>query len=245
MYPPPPPGWYPGAPPPKRQRRAWPIVVGIVVPVLVLALIGIVFLRGTDPHAAADRDAADAALLTNHDLGGTFSELDHRTFARSRGGLRVNGELSACASSDSAIESDGQAAVERVLQSQNGISVQAVGEEIFVMGSPASATPLVDALTATMRACVSASFSRAGNGAVVAAIAPSAAPNLGDRAAAFEGSMSIPGGRIDASISIVVVQQGRAVVLIFAADTTGTLHGSRLAAIASSSLMRLSPRFGT
>jgi hypothetical protein len=243
-YPPPPHGWYPGAPSPGRRRRVWPIVVGIVVPVLVLIGAGLVFVRGADPHAAADRDAADAALLTNHDLGGTFSELEHRTFARSRGGLRVSGGLAECTPSNNAFEQDGQAVVDSESEARNVLSVQIVGEEIIVMGSPNSATPLVDAIAATLRGCVIAAVRNSSRTAVIS-LAPSGAPDLGDRTVAFHGSMGIPGGQLAADVDILIVQQGRAVLLLLAIDTTGNLHGARLTSLANTTLIRLAPRFGT
>jgi hypothetical protein len=216
------------------------------VPVLALIAVGIVFLRGADPHAVADRDAADKALLTNHDLGGTFAEVEHRTFARSRGGLRVVGGLAECAPSDSALEHDGQAVVDSVMQSQSGINTRVVGEEIVAMGSADSATPLVDAITGSMTRCVSAAVQAGSPGRGVAiSLSPSPAPNLGDRAAAFHGTMGVPGGQIAAEVDIVVVQQGRAIVLMLVVDTTGSLHGERLMAMTNAVLMRLVPRFGT
>jgi hypothetical protein len=247
-YPPPPPGWYPGAPPPGRKRRAWPIVLGIVVPVVVLVAVGIVFLRSEDPHAVADRDEANKALLTNHDLGGTFAEVEHRTFARSRAGLRVSGGLAECAPTDAVLEKDGQAIVDSALQSRNGISAQVVAEEIIVMGSPESATPLVDSITSTARQCVAAAVEAGANsagGGVSVSLVPSDAPILGDRAAAFQGSMGIGGGQLAASVEMVIIQQGRAVVLLLVVDTTGSLHGDRVVALATTTLMRLAPRFGT
>jgi hypothetical protein len=243
-YPPPPIDWYPGAPPPARKRRVGLIVVAIVVPVLALIGFGIAFLRGADPHAVADRDAAAQALLTNHDLGGTFTEVEHRTFARSRGGLRVVGGLAECAPSDNVLEDDGQAVVDSALQAQNGISVQVVVEEIIAMGSPASVTPLVDTMASTARACVSAAV-RKGAPTVAISIAPSGAPDLGDRSLAFQGSMGVSGGQLAAEVNILIVQQGRAVVLLLSVDTTGSLQGERLATLANTTLMRLVPRFGT
>jgi hypothetical protein len=221
----------------------WPIVVGVVVPVLVLITVGIVFVRGADPHAEADRDAANQALLTNHDLGGAFSEVEHRAFARARGGLRVEGGFAECAPSDNAVENDGQAVVDSVMQAQNGISAQVIAEEIIVMGSSDSATPLVDAMTATLRSCASAAMRDSVPGAVIS-LSPSAAPDIGNRAAAFHGSMGIAGGQLAADIDVLVVQQGRAVVLLMTVDTTGSLHGARLASLANTVLMRLVPRFG-
>src|SRR5439155_1596510 len=82
---------------------------------LALAAVGLLVARGVDPGAAKDRDAAEAALLTNSDLGGTFSETAHRTSARSRGGLRVEGDLAECGAPNGAFEKSGQAVVEAVL----------------------------------------------------------------------------------------------------------------------------------
>jgi hypothetical protein len=212
----------------------------------VLIAVGIVFLRSADPHAVADRDEAEKALLTNHDLGGSFSEVEHRTFARARGGLRVVGGLAECAPTGKVMEDDGQAAVESALRSVNGISAQVVAEEIIVMGSPESATPMVDAITSTARACVTAAVQAGSPGAGVAvSISPSEAPSIGDRSAAFHGSMSVPGGQLAAGVDIVIVQQGRAVVLLVVVDTTGSLHGARLIALLDTMLNRLAPRFGT
>jgi len=244
QYPPPPPGWYSGVPPPQRRRRAWPIVLAIVVPLLVLVVGGIGFLRGEDPEAAADRDAAEAALLTNSDLGGTFSEVDHRTFARSRGGLRVDGGLSECTPADNALENDGQAVVDTVLQAQNGLALQVIAEEIIAMGSPESATPVVDAIASTARSCLSAAVQKSAPDVVIS-ISPAAAPAIGDRALAFHGSMGVPGGQIAGDVSVLIVQQGRAVVLVLAVDTTGTLQGERMAELANKSLIRLVPHFGS
>lgn len=241
-YPPPPPGWYPGAPAPGRKRRVWPIVVGILAVVVVLIVGGVVFLRGTDPEAAADRDAAEAALLTNHDLGGTFSEIEHRTFARSRGGLRVEGAFEGCTGPNNVLEDDGQAVVDSTLQAQTGISLQVVSEEIIVMGSAASATPLVDAIAGTARSCLSAAVQETAPNAVIS-IAPAGAPDLGDRAVAYRGSMGVAGGQVAVEINFVIVQQGRAVVLLLAADTTGSFQ-NRLESLANTTLIRLEPRFG-
>lgn len=213
---------------------------------LVLIGAGLLFLRSADPRAEADRDAADQALLTNRDLGGTFVEVEHRTFARSRGGLRVVGGLAECAPADSVLERDGQAVVDSALQSQIGISAQVVAEEIIVMGSPESATPMVDSITGTARSCVAAAMEAGSSGAGFAvSLTPSEAPDIGDRAAAFQGSVGIPGGQLTAEIDVVIVQQGRAVVLLLAVDTTGSLHGERLTTLANTILMRLAPRFGS
>lgn len=223
----------------------WPIVVGVVVPVLAIIAAAVLFVRGPDPHAVADRDAAEKALLTSADLGGTFSEVEHRSFARSRGGVRVEGGLSECAPSDSALERDGQAVVDSVLQSRTGLSAQVVAEEVVVMGSPDSATPLVDAITNTARSCVTAAMKANPQGAsIVLSLEPSEAPSVGDRASAFHGSMGVPGGQLAADVDIVVVQQGRAVVLLLTVDTTGSLHGSRITSMLNTLLIRLVPRFG-
>jgi hypothetical protein len=86
---------------------------------------------------------------------------------------------------------------------------------------------------------------RSSSKSVTIAVAPSEAPDLGDRAAAFHGSMGVAGGQVAADVDIVIVQQGRAVVLLLAIDTTGSLHGRRLTSLANTILMRLVPRFGT
>ena len=244
-YPLPPPGWYPGAPVPrKRPRRAWLIVLCIVVPVLALAAIALVVARGVDPGAAKDRDAAEAALLTNADLGGTFSETAHRTFARSRGGLRVEGDLAECGASNGAFEKSGQAVVDTVLTATNGITGgQVVSEEIMVVDSPSSATQIVDSIVDTAPVCVEAAVHKNPDSAALGvALSPAAAPALGDRAAAFEGSLG--GGGRAAELDIVVVQQGRAILLIFTIDTTGSLS-RQIDELAGSTLTRLVPRFGS
>jgi len=220
------------------------IVVCIVVPVLLLAAIGLVVLRGVDPGAAKDRDAAEAALLTNGDLGGTFSEIAHRTFARSRGGLRVEGDLAECGASNGAFERSGQAVVDTVLTSTNAITGgQVVSEEIMVVDASPSATAIVDSIVDTARGCVEAALRQNPNTAALSvALSPAAAPTLGDRAAAFEGSLG--GGGRAAELEIVVVQQGRAIVLLFTIDTTGSLS-RQIDDLASSTLSRLVPRFGS
>jgi len=229
-----------------RKWRVWPFVVGGVVLVLVLIVAGVGFARGTDPHAAADRDAAQSALVTNADLGGTFKEVEHRSFARSRGGVRVDGGFSECSSSDSALEADGQAVVDSILQAQTGLSAQVVAEEIIAMGSSDSATPLVDAITSSARGCVTAAVNANGeNSGLSVALQPSEAPSVGDRASAFHGSMGIANGRLAADVDLVVVQQGRAVVLLLVVDTTGSMHGARIEAMLNKTLIRLVPRFGT
>ena len=266
-YPLPPPGWYPGAPVPrKRPRRAWLIVLCIVVPVLALAAIALVVARGVDPGAAKDRDAAEAALLTNADLGGTFSETAHRTFARSRGGLRVEGDLAECGASNGAFEKSGQAVVdpraagngqptrklriidEAFLITPRGSYVRLelaleASEEIMVVDSPSSATQIVDSIVDTAPVCVEAAVHKNPDSAGVGvAMSPAAAPALGDRAAAFEGSLG--GGGRAAELDIVVVQQGRAILLIFTIDTTGSLS-RQIDELAGSTLTRLVPRFGS
>ncbi len=114
------------------------------------------------------------------------------------------------------------------------------------MGSAESATPLVDAVTDTARGCVAAAMKANPQSASIAvSLEPSEAPSVGDRAAAFHGSMGIPGGQLAADVDIVVVQQGRAVVLLLTVDTTGSLHGRRITTMLNTLLIRLVPRFGT
>jgi hypothetical protein len=242
----PPPGWYPGAPqPPRRERRTWLIVVGVVVPVLALIGAGIVFLRSEDPHALADRDAAEKALLTNHDVGGTFTETDHRAFSRARGGLHVAGGLAGCTSTNRALERDGQALVESVIQSRTVLAMEIVGLEIVAMSSPASAATFVDTIASTVRECVVATVeSGARAGGVSISVEPASVPDIGDRVAAFHGSMGVRGSQIAGDVDILVVQKGRAAVLVIAVDTTGSLHGPRLTSLVNKVLIRLAPRFG-
>ncbi len=247
LYPPPPPGWYPGAPAPKKTRPTLVIVVSVVVPVLVVLtvviVVGVNYARGVDPEAAKDRDAAEAALVTSADLGGAFKEVGHRSFARSRGGVRVEGGLAECGAANGAFAQSGQAVVDSVLQAQSGLSAQVVAEEVLVVKSPAQATPVVDAIVGTARSCVAAGVrDGAGTRNVTVSLEAAPAPVLGDRAAAFDGAVGFQGA--SASVTILVVQQGRAVVVLLAADTTGTLQGKRLAALASTLLARLVPRFG-
>lgn len=240
-YPMPPPGWYPGAPP-RKQRRAWIIVVSVVVPVLILAAIGLLFGRSTDPGAAQDRDAAEKALLTNSDLGGTFREVGHRTFARSRAGMRVDEDIAECGAADSAFEKDGQAVVDSVLQSQNGLAAQVLAEEVMVVGSADSATPVVDSMVGTLRSCVSAGLSKGAGRAVDLQLSASPAPDLGNRVAAFDGSASLNG--VTLSVDILIVQQGRAIVLLMGFDTTGSFS-STLESSMRTVTGRLASRFGT
>ena len=243
QYPPPPPGWYPGAPPPRRQRRVGLIIVSIVVPVLLLIGIGIVFARSTDPAAARDRDAAEQALLVNTDLGGTFHEVLHRAAARSRGGLHVEQDVSECSAAGDAFENHGQAVVDSILQSQSGVSAQMVAEEVAVVDSAAAATPVMDSIVGTARACVNAAMRKgAGSVNIAVELAPSPAPSLGDRAAAFTGTAGARG--VALALSIVVVQQGRAIVLLMTLDSTGSLSGQRVDSLTQKLLTRLEPHFG-
>ena len=240
---PPPPGWYPGLPQARPKRRGWLIALCIVLPLVLLGAIGFMYERGTDPAAASDRDAANAALLTNSDLGGTFKEVQHRTVARSRGGLRVEDEVAECGAADSEFEKHGEAVVDSILQSQNGISVQVIAEEVDVVDSADAATPVLDAVVGTARTCVDAALRKgAGSVALDVQLLPSPAPTLGDRAGAFHGSVGA--GRAALAINILVVQQGRAIVLLMAFDTTGSLQGPRLESMMHTLLTRLEPRFG-
>ena len=218
--------------------------MSIVVPVLALIGFGLVFARGTDPGAAKDRDAAEKTLLTNGDLGGTFREVAHRAFARSRAGIRIEDDIAECGATDSAFAKDGQAGVDSILQSQTSTSVQVVAQEVLVVGSPDSATPVLDALVGTARSCVSAALHKsAGGTAISLQLAASPAPALGDRAVAFDGSAAI--GRAALGIDILAVQQGRAIGLLMTFDTTGSFHGPKLESAMRTLLDRLAPVFGT
>lgn len=242
-YPPPPAGWYPGAPVPRRQRRVWVIVLSIVIPLVVFAVIGVVYARGTDPAAAKDRDAARGALLTGGDLGGVFHEVLHRSAARSRAGIRVEDEVAECGAADSAFEQHGQAVVDSILQSQNGIAVQVLAEEVLAVDSTDSATPVVDAIVGTARSCVDAALHKSQRAVPVSLqLEPSPAPVVGDRAAAFEGTVGI--GPVGMQVDILIAQQGRAIVLLMSFDTTATFTGKRLQSEMQTLLGRLEPRFG-
>jgi hypothetical protein len=223
------------------------IVLCIVVPVLALIGIGIVVVRGVDPAAAKDRDAAEAALLTNADLGGAFTQIQKGSFARSRGGLRVNGDLAGCRAANNVLEDDGQAFAESTLQSRNGAAVQVVYQQVLALGSPSSATRLSATVTDAVDSCLVAAFEKGGSAAGLSvAIAPdeSSAP-LGDTANLFHGSMSAQGGLVTGDVDILVVQQGRAVLIVLAVDTTGSLHGTRLETLVETVLVRMTARFGT
>ncbi len=225
----------------------WLIVVRIVWPVLAVIGLGLVFLRSADPHAVADRDAADKALPTNADLGGTFQEIEHRVFARSRAGLRVEGSFSGCTSADNPLENAGQAPAEPLAVARTALAFQVVGVEVVAVGSPDSATPLVDTITRTANECLVGAVEAGAKSkapGVTIAVDPAPAPPVGDRAAAFHGSMGVPGGAA-AGVDILVVQQGRAVALFFAIDSTGSLHGDRLTQLVNTVLSRLAPRFGS
>jgi hypothetical protein len=217
----------------------------IAIPVVIIGAIvaGVGFARGIDPEAAKDRDAAERALLVNSDLGGSFREVAHRTFARSRGGIRVDGDIAECGAADSAFENDGRAVVDSVLQSQTGASLQLVTEEIMVVDAPQSATPVVDAIVGTARLCLDAAMRKgAGGRPLSVSLSPSIPPDLGDRAAGFSGSAGANGAAL--ALDVLIVQQGRAIVLIMTADTTGSFHGARLESAVRRVLSRLGPTFG-
>ena len=211
------------------------------MPVLVLIGIALVVARGTDPGAAHDRDAAEKALLTNTDLGGTFHETAHRAFARSRSGIRVEDAVAECASADAVFEKNGQAVVDSILQSQSGRSVQAVIEEVMIVKSAADATPVTDAIVGTARSCAAAALRRAAGSGVTLQLAPATPVELGDRAYAFDGTAG--NGVAAAAYSVLIVQQGRAIVLVSVFDTTGTFS-QRLPGLADTLLAHLLPTFG-
>jgi len=217
----------------------------IAIPVVIIGVLvlGIGYARGTDQEAARDRDAAEQALLVNGDLGGTFQEVAHRTFARSRGGLRVDDDVAECGAADSTFEDNGRAVVDSVLQSRRGASMQVIVEEIVVVDSVQAAGPVFDAIAGTARTCVDAAM-RKGAGGVSLAVSLSlnAPPDLGDRASEFSGSAGANGVTIP--IDILTVQQGRAIVLLMTLDTTGSFSGPRLESAMLASLTRLSPTFG-
>ena len=216
-------------------------MVSIVVPVLLLIGIALVVARGTDPGAAHDRDAAEKALLTNSELGGTFHETAHRAFARSRSGIRVEDAVAECASADAVFEKNGQAVVDSILQSQSGGSAQAVIEEVMIVKSAADATPVMDAIVGTARSCAAAALHQAAGSSITLQLTPTTAPELGDRAYAFAGTAG--NGVAAAAYDVLIVQQGRAIVLVSAFDTTGSF-GQRLAGLTDTVLAHLLPTFG-
>ena len=205
-------------------------------------MFGIGFARSTDPEAAKDRDAAERALLVNRDLGGTFEEIAHRTFARSRGGMRVDDPVAECGTADSAFEDSGRAVVDTMLQSRNGASAQVVTQEIMVVDAPEAATPVVDAIVGTARSCANAAMRKGAGMPVTLSLSPSVAPQVGDRAAAFSGSAGANG--VSVAVDILIAQQGRAIVLIMTADTTGSFRDTRLESAMRTTLARLAPTFG-
>jgi hypothetical protein len=222
------------------------IVLSIVLPVLVLIGVGLVFIRGTDPAAARDRDNADNAMLTNSDLGGAFTELEHATFARSRGGVRIADNVAGCNSVNAQLEGDGQAFVESTLKAQTGAAFQILFQQIFVMGSPATATSLASVTTGAVQSCLIALFEKGGSaGGLTVSVQPDDPPQLGSYATAFHGSMAVQGGVVAGDFDILLIQQGRAMVLVLAVDSTGSLHGTRLETLINTVLIRLSAPFGT
>ena len=197
--PPPPPGWYPGAPAPRRQRR-------VVADRGRDRPAGRGADRRRDPVPAQRRPRSRRRIVTVaeagvaheprprwHLLGGRASDL--RPFAC--GGLP-------CRRRSRRVRVRQQRARTRRAGArrlgapvdQTASARQVVAEEIIVMGSPASATPMVDAITSTARECVTASVrpSRADGAESHSSIAPTGAPDIGDRAAAFHGSMGVAGG---------------------------------------------------
>src|SRR4029077_12461986 len=143
-------------------------------------------------------------------------------------------------------EADGQAFVETTLKAQTGLSLQIIFEQIFVMGSPSTASDLTTTTSASIDSCFVALFEKGGSsGGLTVSVQPDADPPLGNHAIAFHGSMAVPAGPVPGDFDIVVVQQGRAVVLMLAVDTTGSLHGTRLETLITSSLVKLAPRFGS
>jgi hypothetical protein len=240
-YPAPPPGWYPGAPP-QKKRRTGLIVLCVVVPVLVLAAIGLFFVRSTDPGAAKDRDAAEAALLTNGDLGGTFHEIEHNTFARSRGGVRIEQSVAGCDPANAVLEDDGQAYAESVFESKSAFTGQVVAQQVIAMGSESTADRLLDVLAGSVRSCV-VELIKTGGPSLVISVSPAPTPIVGDRAVAFSGSVGA-GGPAAGEVDIVVAKQGRAVALVITVDTAGSFHGDRLETAMRTLLARLAPTFG-
>ena len=241
---PPPPGWYPTAPTRRSGRRGWIIAACIVVPLVLLGVGGFLFARSTDPAAARDRDAAENALLTNSDLGGTFHEVLHRAVARTRGGIRVDEDVNECAAAGDAFENHGVAVVDSLLQSQSGLSMQLVAEEVAVVETPDAATPVLDSIVGTTRECVQAAMQKGAGGVNIAvSLSAAPAPSLGDRAARFEGTAGA--GAVGLSIDIVVVQQGRAIVMVMTVDTTGSLGGRSIESMTQTLLSRLQPHFST
>jgi len=213
-----------------------------VVPVLALAAIGLAFGRSTDPGAAKDRDAADAALLRPSDLGSSFSETEHASFARSRGGVRIDSPSANCDAVNGLLEDDGQAAAESVLVSRSGGRGQVVYEQVLVMGSPGTASHLTDVLASTVRGCLVEQIQSV-EPSLVISLSPAAAPVLGDRALAFSGTVSAAGAPAAGDVAVQIVEQGRAVVILFTVDTVGGL-GQRVNGWLDTLLAHLLPTFG-
>jgi hypothetical protein len=242
---PPPAGWAPGASPPQQSRRPTGLIVGLVI-VVVLALIigGVVYLRGSDPHAEADRATAEGALITNTELGGGFQQLARQSFARSRGGLRVEGDFSACGTADGKLEDDGQAGAVVAYGGQNAAAVRVVAAEVFIMGSSDTAATLVDSIAGSARECIGGAIeegaSKTSKGASVD-LRAAPAPAIGDNSAAYTGTFSIPGASLDAAVDVVVAQKGRAVALLITADTTAGMPDEKRASLVEAMLDRAQP----
>ena len=250
--PPPPPTWAVprGVPPaPRGGRKAGPIAAIAVVAVIAVLAISVVVARQTDPHAAADRAALDRALPKPVDLGASFQELDHQTFARSRGGLRVEGDFSGCTAADQLLERNGQAGASTTLVTTTTFAAEAFGVMAVSTSSVATATPLVDVITQRADDCIAGALEAAAKdtalGSVIVRLTPAPAPALGSRAAAFRGTLTTGGGGpAFATVDFVVVQQGRAVVLFLVMDTSSSIDATHESSVLSTILGRLRERFG-
>jgi hypothetical protein len=202
------------------------IVAIVVVAVIALIIAGIVFLGQTDPDAAADRSAAEKALVSNANLGGGFKEVARDSFARSRGGLHVEGDFAECGTAGSTLDEHGRAGAYVVYAAQNNIALRVAASEVLIMDSDAAAADVVDAIGGSARDCVAGPLEEGASSSsqlqFVVSIQPTAAPTIGDKAAAFTGAAGIKGGApIDASVDFVVAHKGRVVAAFVVIDTTG------------------------
>jgi hypothetical protein len=232
---------YPQVPP---QSNTGCIVVGVVALVLVILIGGAVFLHQTDPAAGRDEDAAKQSMLLPRDVGPNFVELERDSAARARGGLRVSSDFDDCSSSTPVLEQDGQAAADVLYLGQSTVAVQVLGSEVIAMGSKESATTLYDALDASARDCLLGVLRGAARQfAFTAELESVDPPKLGDRATALHGTVSTSSaGPVFATVDVVFVLKGRAVIVFIALDSSTSLSAARVASLVGDVVGRLPER---